>query len=117
MSFLSQMQMSVLSFLSQMSFLSQVFSSALFAPAASFHRLLLDRQAFRLAFTFFSHCLLRWFYFYLLNAFISASHQARRSGIRFPPCLGGCRSRCYRNRQAEKAIPLAVHKAGLDEVV
>src|SRR6476619_5421211 len=36
-------------------------SSALSASAASFHRLLFDRQASRLAFTFFHHCLLRWF--------------------------------------------------------
>src|SRR5205823_6047827 len=92
-------------------------SSALPPSAASFHRLLFDRQAFRLAFTFFSHLSPPWFYFCcLLNAFISASHQAR-SGIRFPRSLQGWRSRCYRNRQAEEAIPLAVHELGLDELV
>src|SRR5439155_26217399 len=45
--------------------------SALLASAASFHRLPLDRQAFRFAFTFFSHCLLQWFYFYCLQTLSS----------------------------------------------
>ena len=45
-------------------------SSVLPASAASFHRLLFDRQASRLAFTFLRHFFLRCFYFFsLLKAY------------------------------------------------
>ena len=70
------------------------------ASAASFHRLLFHRQAFRLAFTLFHSLSPPLVYFRcLLNAITSASHQARRRGIRFPRGLGRCRTHSYRNRQ------------------